>query len=66
MTDVTDATLGASGIWLGTRRGAGGSATLTESFFGRSHKCSPPSRIDGTSGDPEDNGDLISVFMSGK
>ena len=35
-TDVTDATLGASGLWLGTRRGAGGTATLTERFFGRS------------------------------
>ena len=34
--DVTDATLGASGLWLGTRTGAGGTATLTESFFGRS------------------------------
>ena len=32
-TDVTDATLGASGLWLGTRTGAGGTATLTESFF---------------------------------
>ena len=31
--DVTDATLGASGLWLGTRTGAGGTATLTESFF---------------------------------
>ena len=38
-TDVTDATLGASGLWLGTRTGAGGTATLTERcffFFGRS------------------------------
>ena len=34
--DVTDATLGASGLWIGTRTGAGGIATLTESFFGRS------------------------------
>ena len=32
-TDVTDATLGASGLWLGTRTGAGGTATLTESLF---------------------------------
>ena len=32
-TDVTEATLGASGLWLGTRTGAGGTATLTESFF---------------------------------
>ena len=32
-TDVTDSTLGASGLWLGTRTGAGGTATLTESFF---------------------------------
>ena len=29
-------TLLASGLWLGTRTGAGGIATLTESFFGRS------------------------------
>ena len=35
-TDVTDATLGASGLWLGTRTGAGGTATLTERFLGRS------------------------------
>ena len=35
-TDATDATLGASGFWLGTRTGAGGTATLTESYFGRS------------------------------
>ena len=35
-TDVTDATLGASELCLGTRTGAGGTATLTESFFGRS------------------------------
>ena len=36
-TDVTDATLGVSGLWLGTRTGAGGTltATLTD-FFGRS------------------------------
>ena len=32
-TDVTDMTLGASGFWLGTRTGAGGTATLTKSFF---------------------------------
>ena len=35
-TDVTDATLGARGLWLGTRTGAGGTTTLTESFIGRS------------------------------
>ena len=28
-TDVTDATLGASGLWLGTRTEAGGTVTLT-------------------------------------
>ena len=27
-TDVTDATLGASDLWLGTRAGADGTATL--------------------------------------
>ena len=32
-TDLTDETLGVSGLWLGTRTGAGGTATLTESFF---------------------------------
>ena len=32
-TDVTDETLGTSGLWLGTRTGAGGTATLIESFF---------------------------------
>ena len=31
--DVTDETLGASGLWLGTRTGAGSTATLTEIFF---------------------------------
>jgi hypothetical protein len=36
-TDVTDATLGTSGLWLETRTGAGVTATLTKSFFG----CSP-------------------------
>ena len=30
---MTDATLGASGLWLGTRTGADGTATLTKSFF---------------------------------
>ena len=30
---MTDATLGARGLWLGTRTGVGGTATLTESFF---------------------------------
>ena len=35
-TDLTDETLGARGLWLGTRTGTGGTATLTESFFGRS------------------------------
>ena len=32
-TDVTYTTLGASGLWLGTRAGAGGTAKLTESFL---------------------------------
>ena len=32
-TDVTDATLEASGLWLGTRRGAGDTATLTKGFL---------------------------------
>ena len=36
-TDVTDTTLGTSGIWLGIRTGAGGTATLAWSFF----FCSP-------------------------
>ena len=36
VTDVTDATLGTSGLWLDIRTGAGGTATLVESFFGRS------------------------------
>jgi hypothetical protein len=34
--DVTDVTLGASGLWLETRTGAGGTATLTKSFISRS------------------------------
>ena len=32
-TDVTDATLGISGLWLGTRTGAAGTATLAGSFL---------------------------------
>ena len=32
-TDVTDVTLGASGLWLGTRTGASGTATLAKRFF---------------------------------
>ena len=32
-TEVTDATLGASDLWLGTQTGAGGIATLTKTFF---------------------------------
>ena len=35
-TDVTEVSLEASDLWLGTRTKAGGIATLTESFFGRS------------------------------
>ena len=35
-TDVIDATIAASGLWLGTRTAAGGTATLTKSFFYRS------------------------------
>jgi hypothetical protein len=35
-TDVTDVTLGASDLWLGTRRGAGGTVTVAKAFFGRS------------------------------
>ena len=34
-TDVTDVTLGASVLWLGTRTGAAGTTTLAWSFFGR-------------------------------
>ena len=34
-TDVTDATFGASGLGLGNRTGAAGTATLAWSFFGR-------------------------------
>ena len=32
-SDVAEVTLEASGLWLGTRTGAGGTATVTESFF---------------------------------
>ena len=35
-TDVTDATLGASGLWLGTRTEAGGTVTLTKFFWPQS------------------------------
>ena len=35
-TDVTDATIEASGLWLETRTGAGGTTTLARSFFSRS------------------------------
>ena len=30
---ATDVTLGESGLWLGTRTGAGGTVTLTKKFF---------------------------------
>ena len=33
-TNVTDTTLGASGLWLGIRTGAGGTATWAKRFFG--------------------------------
>ena len=36
-TDVTDATLGASVLWLGTRTGAGGTVTLTKFFLAAAH-----------------------------
>ena len=36
VTNMTDATPWASGLWLGTQTGAGGTATPTKSFFGRS------------------------------
>ena len=36
-TSVTDATLGASGLWLGTRTGAGDNATLAKSFLAATH-----------------------------
>ena len=32
-TDMTDAILGASGLWLGTRTGADGTVTLVKAFF---------------------------------
>ena len=35
-TDVTDMTLGASSLWLGTPTGTSGTAILTKSFLGRS------------------------------
>ena len=35
-TNVTVATLEASGLWLGTRTGGGGTATIAKVFFGRS------------------------------
>ena len=43
-TDVTDATLGASGLWLWTRRGAGGTAILVWNIFGRSPQGSMDNR----------------------
>ena len=36
-TDVTDATLEASDIWLGTWTGAGGTATLAEAILAAAH-----------------------------
>ena len=35
-TDMTDATLRTSGLWLGTRTGAGGTATLKVFFLPQS------------------------------
>ena len=36
-TEVTDAKLGTSGLWLGTRTGAVGTATQTERFLTAAH-----------------------------
>ena len=36
-TDVIDATLRASGLWLGTRTGASGTVILTKSFLAAAH-----------------------------
>jgi hypothetical protein len=36
-TDGTDATLGTSGLWLGTQTGAGGTATITKRFLAAAH-----------------------------
>ena len=36
VADVTDAALGATGLWLGTRTGADGKISLIKSFFARS------------------------------
>ena len=35
--DVTDLTLGASGLWTGTRTVAGGAATLVYAFLAAAH-----------------------------
>ena len=36
-TDVTEATLGTISLWLGTRTGAGGTATLAKAFLAAAH-----------------------------
>ena len=61
-TDVSDATFGASGLWLGTRTGAGGTATLIQSFF------SPQPMVSWTTGHIENfilnkNLDLDSILI---
>ena len=44
-TDETDSTLGASGLWLGTRTETGGTATLTVFFIRRSWLYGQPTRL---------------------
>ena len=68
---MTDAILGASGLWLGSRKGARGTATLSESFFGRSpwlhgqqdgllaESCSPVLSLFPSFSLPDDPTDLI-------
>ena len=43
-TDVTDSTLGASGLWLGTQTGAGGIAFLAAAHGSMDNRFAPLAR----------------------
>ena len=62
-TDVTDVTLGeASGLWIGTRTGAGGTATLVYRFLGRS-PMAPWTTGQSAEAFPEDNTGTMNMLI---
>jgi hypothetical protein len=49
-TDVTDVSLGASGLWPGIRTGADGTDTLAQSFLSAAHRSMDSSKLSCKSG----------------